>query len=405
MSAKSRTIGVVTVSRADYAICRPVLRLIASDPDLSLHLMVSGMHVSAAHGMTVCAIEADGFPIGDRVEMLVSADGPDGIAKSMGLGTIGFAQIFSRRRPDVLVVLADRFEMFAAALAAVPFNIPIAHIEGGDLTEGAFDDALRHSLTKLSHLHFVSTETAAARVRQLGEEPWRVVVSGAPSLDNMEASRLRTAEELERHYGVKFEPAPLLVTFHPVTREIGDVRRQITELLGAIEEAGRPAIFTGANADTHGHIVSEEIARFVQANSSARFVENFGTEDYWSVMAHAGAMVGNSSSGLIEAPSLKLPVVNVGERQRGRVRAGNVIDVGNTREEIVRGIRRALDPGFRAGLQRLWNPYGSGHAAEVIVNRLKAVDLHDSRLLSKRFHDLQAAPGGHAVNSCSRCAA
>lgn len=388
MSGQRRIIGVVSANRADYAICLPLLRRIKADAALQLHLVVSGMHLSPQFGMTVNFIVADGFDIGDRVEMLLSSDTPEGIAKSMGLGTIGFAQLYARFRPDILVVLADRFEMHAAALAALPFRIPVAHIEGGDLTEGAIDDAFRHSLTKLSHLHFVSTEEAARRVRQLGEESWRVTVSGAPSLDNLKFFQPVTAEDLERKYGLMLTPPPLLVTFHPVTLEFEDTHRHIAELLGALEAFDMPMIFTMPNADTQGRIIADEIGKFVERHSAARLVENFGTRDYLSMMSFASAMVGNSSSGLIEAPSLKLPVVNIGSRQRGRVRAVNVIDVGYDRQEIVRGIQRALVPAFKAGLRDLQNPYGTGDAAGKIVERLKTVVLTDERLLSKTFQDM-----------------
>jgi UDP-hydrolysing UDP-N-acetyl-D-glucosamine 2-epimerase len=384
---RHRTIGVVSVSRADYSICLPVLRRIQADSDLKLHLIISGMHLSPEFGSTVDAIVADGFNIGDRVEMLLSTDTPEGIAKSMGLGTIGFAQVFARTRPDILIVAADRFEMHAAAVAALPFKIPVAHIEGGDLTEGAIDDALRHSMTKLSHLHFVSTDEYAGRVKQLGEEPWRVIVSGAPSLDNLKSFTLLSADELEQKYNVAMKPSPLLVTFHPVTLEYEEAGYQISELLAALEKYDAPIIFTRPNADTHGRIIDKEIRRFVDSHPSAHLVGNFGARDYWSVMSLAGVMVGNSSSALIEAPSLKVPAVNVGNRQRGRVRARNVIDVGYSRDEIARGIEKALDPDFRKGLRDLTNPYGAGDAAEKIVERLKTVNLTDGNILSKRFHD------------------
>lgn len=388
MTGRPRIIGVVSVSRADYSICLPVLRRIQADPDLELHLIISGMHLSPEFGSTVNAIEADGFDIGDRVEMLLSTDTPEGIAKSMGLGTIGFAQVFARTRPDILIVAADRFEMHAAAVAALPFKIPIAHIEGGDLTEGAIDDALRHSMTKLSHLHFVSTDEYARRVKQLGEEPWRVIVSGAPSLDNLKPSTFLQADELERKYKLTLKPPPLLVTFHPVTLEYEEAHYQISELLAALEKFDAPIIFTRPNADTHGRIIAEEIRRFVDGHPSAHLIDSFGTHDYWSVMSLAGVMVGNSSSGLIEAPSLKVPAVNVGNRQRGRVRARNVIDVGYSRDEIARGIQRAFAPDFRAGLRNLDNPYGSGTAAEKIVDHLKMVNLDDPCLITKRFCDI-----------------
>jgi UDP-hydrolysing UDP-N-acetyl-D-glucosamine 2-epimerase len=385
-----RDIAVVTGARSDYGIYVPLLRTITSDPALKLHLFVSGMHLSPEFGMTVRFIEQDGFAIADKVEMLLSSDSPQGIAKSIGLGVMGFAQSFDRTRPDILVVLGDRFEMYAATVAALPFRIPVAHIHGGELTLGAIDDAFRHSMTKLSHLHFVATEEYARRVVQMGEEPWRVTVSGAPSLDNLVAINLLSAEELEARFGFSLTTPPLLVTFHPVTLEYDRTERYVTELLAALHEMDMPVIFTMPNADTCGRLIIPIIEGYVTEHRSAWFVDNLGTQAYFSLMARAAAMVGNSSSGIVEAASFRLPVVNIGSRQEGRVRAGNVIDVSYDRADVVRGLRTALDTQFRAGLKNLVNPYGQGEAAQKIVDRLRTVSL-DDRLMFKRFFDLPAS--------------
>lgn len=381
-----RRIGVVTTARSDYGIYRPLLQRLHADADIDLRVLVTGMHLSPEFGLTVKAIEADGFPIAERVEMLLASDSPEGIAKSIGLGVIGFAQAYARFRPDILIVLGDRFEMYAAALAAVPFTIPIAHLHGGEVTQGAFDEALRHSLTKLSHLHFVSTDEYARRVRQLGEEPWRVCVAGAPSLDNLRLVPLLSPDEVRQQYGVALQPPPLLVTFHPVTLEPAQAEAQISELLAALEAAHLPVVFTGVNADTGGRIIQQKINAFAQSQPAVQVLDNLGTRGYFSLMRYAAAMVGNSSSGLIEAPSFELPVVNIGTRQAGRVRAANVIDVDTERAAMLAGIRRAVSPEFRAGLRGLINPYGDGTAAEKIVARLKSVEL-DRRLIMKRFVD------------------
>lgn len=381
-----RRIGVVTTARSDYGIYRPLLHRLHADADIDLRVLVTGMHLSPEFGLTVKAIEADGFPIAERVEMLLASDSPEGIAKSIGLGVIGFAQAYARVRPDILIVLGDRFEMYAAALAAVPFTIPIAHLHGGEVTQGAFDEALRHSLTKLSHLHFVSTAEYARRVRQLGEEPWRVCVAGAPSLDNLRTVQLFSQDEMRQQYGVALQPPLLLVTFHPVTLEPDQAEAQISELLAALEVAQLPVVFTGVNADTGGRIIQQKIDAFAQSQPTVQVLDNLGTRGYFSLMRQATAMVGNSSSGLIEAPSFELPVVNIGTRQVGRVRAANVIDVDTDRAAILAGIRRAVSPEFRAGLRGLINPYGDGTAAEKIVARLKSVEL-DRRLIMKRFVD------------------
>lgn len=382
-----RTVGVVTVARSDYGIYLPVLQRIQEDPDLRLHLIVAGMHLSPEFGLTVRAIEEDGFEVGERIEMLLSSDTPEGVAKSMGLGTIGFAQAYARYRPDILLVLGDRFEMVAAVVAALPFKIPVAHIHGGESTEGSIDEAIRHSITKMSHLHFVATETYARRVIQMGEEPWRVIVSGAPSLDNLRRIRLLSREELQEKYGLDLKAPFLLVTYHPVTLEYEQTEMQVRELLAAMEEIDSPVIFTYPNADTYSRVIIGMIQEFAARRPSAQLVINLGTQGYLSMMQYAAAMVGNSSSGIIEAASFKLPVVNIGNRQLGRVRGKNVIDVGYTRTEILAGIEKALSNEFRTTLSDMVNPYGDGHAAERIVDRLKHVKLNDE-LLRKRFYEM-----------------
>jgi UDP-hydrolysing UDP-N-acetyl-D-glucosamine 2-epimerase len=385
-----RAISAVTAARSDYGIYLPVLRRIREDADLSLRLIVTGMHLSPEFGLTVKEIEADGFEVAERVETLLSSDTPQGIAKSIGLGVLGFAQVYAHSRPDVLLVLGDRFEMYAATLAALPFKIPVAHVHGGELTQGAIDDALRHSMTKLSHLHFVSTQEYARRVIQMGEEPWRVVVSGAPSLDNLRLVKLFTREELAARFGLRLGREPfVLVTFHPATLEYEQTEWQVAELLAALEVCGLPVIFTMPNADTSGRTIARMIEEFTATHRSAQAVDNLGTQGYFSMMALAAAMVGNSSSGIIEAASFELPVVNVGSRQRGRVRGENVIDVDYNRASILEGLREALAPGFREKLRGIRNPYGSGAASEKIVEVLKQVQL-DDKLVTKRFHDLGA---------------
>ena len=385
-----RTIGVVTVARSDYGIYLPILKKIQTDPKLKLQLFVTGMHLSPDFGYTVQVIEDDGFQIHERVEMLLASDTPEGIAKSMGLGTIGFAQAFSRSRPDILVVLGDRFEMYTAALAALPFNIPVAHIHGGELTQGAIDDALRHSITKLSHLHFVSTKLYANRVEQMGEEPWRVIVSGAPGLDTIKEIELLNRQDFMSKYDIEIdEKAFLLVTFHPVTLELDKTKLQVTELLTALKESGMPIIFTMTNADTNSRLIIKMINKFVEDHTYAQAVGNLGTLGYFSLMGLASAMVGNSSSGIIEAASFKLPVVNVGNRQQGRIRPKNVIDVGYSHEDILEGISRSLSTEHQPNLTGD-NPYGDGNAAERIVNKIKNVKLNDD-LIKKRFIDLGEA--------------
>lgn len=388
-----RTIGVVSVGRSDYGMYVPVLRQIQAQADLRLRLFVTGMHLSPEFGLTARDIEADGFAIHERIEMLLSSDTPEAIATSSGRGVMGFAHAYARTRPDLLMVLGDRFEMHAAALAALPFKIPVAHIHGGELTQGAMDDALRHSITKLSHLHFVATEEYRRRVLQMGEEPWRVVVSGSPTLDHLRMISLLGPNELTARYGVRVNPPPLLVTFHPVTLEYERVEWHVGELLAALEACGCPALFTMPNADTNGRVIRRMIHAYVQDHPHAQAVENLGTQGYFSLMACAPAMVGNSSSGIIEAPSFGLPVVNIGTRQDGRIKARNVVDVGYQRDDVLRGITQALEPGFRAALHGLSNPYGDGRAAEMIIHQLKTIELGD-RLIRKRFADVPVEQAG-----------
>lgn len=384
-----RKIGVVTTSRADYGIYNPVLKLIKADPDVRLHLYVSGMHLSPEFGLTVKQIEADGFEIGDRIETLLSSDTPEGISKSMGLALIGFSQAFAHSDIDLLVVLGDRFEMHAAALAALPFKIPVAHIHGGEVTRGAIDDALRHSITKLSHVHFVATKTFANRIIQLGEEPWRVMVTGAPSLDNLQLLDLLDREELLKKFGLEIQQDPfLLVTFHPVTLEYENTEWQTKELLAALENISLPCIFTMPNADTHGRVIRRLINEFVDHHPRSQAIENLGTQGYFSLMRLASAMIGNSSSGMVEAASFELPVVNIGTRQMGREGGKNVINVEYPRQAVEIGIKEAIKPEFKASLAGMENPYGNGYAAVKIVQQLKSMKI-DQKLIMKVFYDLE----------------
>jgi len=361
------------------------MRRMLKDPELRLVLFVTGMHLSPDFGLTVDAIKADGFEISEQIEMLLSSDSPEGIAKSMGLGAIGFSQAYSRTSVDLLLVLGDRFEMLAAVVAALPFNIPIAHIHGGEITEGAIDDCIRHAITKMSHLHFVATDEYRQRVIQMGEQPSRVIVSGAPTLDNLSALNLMNREEIERVYGLSRSSPFLLVTYHPVTLDHSSTQSQITEVISALEATSLDVFFTYPNADTSSRTIVREIQEATQRSHRMKVANSIGTRAYFSLMSHAAAMVGNSSSGIIEAASFRLPVVNIGSRQKGRTRPTNVIDVECNREGIEKGIRRALSGEYRQSLETLINPFGDGRASERIVATLKSVDLNT--LIHKQFHE------------------
>jgi len=382
-----RTIGVVTVARSDFGILLPLLRRVEADPETALRLYVTGMHLAPEFGLTVNMIESAGIPVGERIEMLVSSDEPEGVAKSMGLGVLGFAQSFAAVRPDILVVMGDRFDMAAGPLAALPFKIPVAHIHGGEVTIGAIDDALRHSLTKLSHLHFASTEEYARRIAQMGEEEWRITVSGAPGLDSLRAVERLDRDAFAARFGVRLPERFLLVTYHPVTLQFDRAEEQLREFLAALDACGLPALCTLPNADTKGRAMGQTVREFARGRPQMMIVDNLGTEGYFSAMGMATAMVGNSSSGIIEAPSFRLPVVNVGIRQEGRIRAANIVDVGPSTAEILAGIEAATSDAFRESLKDMVSPYGDGHASERILERLKGVPL-DDRLVLKRFVDL-----------------
>lgn len=381
-----KRIAVVTSSRADYGYLLPIIRELSNAPEFDLQLIVSGSHLSPAHGSTVRAIEEDGFAIAERVELLTDSDSASAIAKAIGIGVIGFAQAYARLEPDLLLLLGDRFEMFAAAAAMLPFAKPIAHIAGGESSEGAIDEAIRHSLTKMSHLHFVQTSQYRDRVVQMGEEPWRVTVSGSPSLDNLREFSPLPERELSERVGLSLDCPPLLVTFHPVTLEYSAARDQIGEVLAAVEASGLPVVFTAPNADTNGQEIRGAIESFVaQHAASASLVVNLGTRGYFSLMQKALLMLGNSSSGIIEAASFSLPVVNVGDRQRGRIHGENVIDVPCTRDAILTAMRAAAASSFRDRIRGMQNPYGEGNAAKAIVDILRRTPF-DRSLLLKRFY-------------------
>lgn len=381
-----RTIAVVTVGRSDFGIYRPILRAIQQAPDLALRLLVSGMHLSPEFGYTVDAIEEEGFHVDERLDMLLSSDRPEGASISMGLGVVGFGQSFARARPDILLVLGDRFEMYAAVIAALPFRIPVAHIAGGEVTEGAIDDAIRHCITKLSHLHFVSTQPYAERVIRLGEEPWRVSVAGAPGLDNLASVEISDFETLRASLGLEIEQPFIMATYHPATLNDMSPSAQIAEVFAAIDSRDVPVVFTMPNADPGGRLIWDQIREFAKGRPNVHHVENLGTQAYFSMMATSALMLGNSSSGIVEACSFGLPVINIGNRQQGRVRGPNVIDVECDQDRIVVGIDKALDQTFRQSLEGVSNPYGDGAASDIIVERLRTVEL-GSRMITKKFYD------------------
>lgn len=387
MTATLRRVGVVTVARSDYGHLRPVLEGIQRAPELEAVLYVAGAHLDPAFGSTVREIEADGFAIAERLPLPGGGDSPEAIAASTGRGVEAFARAFARGRPDLLVVLGDRFEMLAAAVAALPFALPVAHIHGGEVSEGAMDNQIRHAITKLAHLHFASAAPHARRIAQMGEEAWRIHTVGGPGLDRITARPALSREALASELDLPAAGPWLLVTFHPVTLEYRDTAAHVDELLAALEKTDGTLILTYPNADTSGRLIMERLEEFAGRHPArCRLVRNLGERLYLSLLRHADVMVGNSSSGLIEAPSFGLPAVNIGARQRGRLRGANVIDVEPARHEILRGIETAQTPAFRALARGGGNPYGDGRTAPRIVEILRTVPL-DARLVQKRFAD------------------
>lgn len=383
-----RRIGVVTVARSDYGILRPLLRRLAAEREVELQLIAAGMHLAPAFGHTIDEIRADGFAIAATVAATPEGDGPADMARAMGVGTIGFADAYEKLRPDLLILLGDRFEMHAAAVAAVPFLIPLAHISGGAVTQGAIDDGFRHSITKLAHVHFVENELHGARVRQMGEDPRRVIETGALGIDGMLETQWLSVSELNQRFGLALDPArpPLLVTFHPVTRDYQNTGKHAEALLAALADSRLPMVFTYPNADTAGRELIGLIEKFVAARADAWAVPSFGSQGYFSMMRIAAAMVGNSSSGIVEAATLQVPVVDVGDRQAGRPAGANVVRVACEKAAILAAIRRVASADFKRSLQGLANPYGDGHAAPKIVAALRDLDLADPGLIRKAFH-------------------
>lgn len=376
-----RRIGVVTTSRADYSHLYWPLRELAADPRIELGVFVLGPHLSPQFGNTIAEIERDGFPIRARIECLLSSDSDTGMAKTIGIAIQSLADALTAWRPDLLLLIADRYEMLAPAAAAVALRIPIAHIEGGEISQGAIDDQVRNAITKLAHIHFTSTETARRRVIAMGEEAWRVHRAGAPSLDHLRRSKLLNRKVLEERLGLHFEPPTILVAWHPVTI-LRDTNAEADALFRGLGVAEGQLIFVYPNTDAGSYALIERTRSLANKRENTHIFINLDAVTYWSLLGQVDAMVGNSSSGIMEAASFGLPVVNVGIRQQGRERARNTIDVPADSGGIARGLRRALDPGFRKNLRGMKNPYGNGAAAKAILRVLAEVPL--DRILMKK---------------------
>ena len=383
----TRKICVVTGTRAEFGLLRLLMQEIQNEPQLELQVIATGMHLSPEFGLTYLQIEADGFRIDRKVEMLTSSDSPAGIAKSMGLGLIGFADALSELRPDLIVLLGDRFEIFAAAAAALVARIPLAHLHGGETTEGAFDEALRHSITKMSHLHFVASEEYRRRVIQLGEQPEHVFLVGGLGVDNIMRLKLLARRDLEASLGFKLGAKNLLITFHPVTLETASAAMQMQELLAALAELDdTQLIFTMPNADTDGRELIKMVEQFVARHANAHAYTSLGQLRYLSCISHVDGVVGNSSSGLLEAPTFKKGTINIGDRQKGRLQASSVLNCKPNRADIADALAKLYSPAFQRSLNQVINPYGFGGAAAKVLNVIKNFPL--DHLIKKVFHDL-----------------
>lgn len=384
----TRKICVVTSTRAEYGLLRWVMQGIQEAPELTLQVITTGMHLSPEFGLTWHEIEKDGFTIDRKVEMLLSSDTPVGVAKSMGLGLIGFADALQALQPDILVVLGDRFEILSAAAAALVARIPVAHLHGGETTEGAMDEAIRHSITKMSHLHFVAAEAYRRRVIQLGEHPDRVFLVGGLGTDSILKLDLLDRPTLEKALDFKFGQRNLLITFHPVTLEKGTAAEQMTELFAALDMLeDTHLIFTMPNADTDGRVLFRLIEDFVARHpQTAKAFTSLGQLRYLSTVAQVDAIVGNSSSGLAEAPSFKKGTINIGDRQAGRLKAKSIIDCRPDRQAIVDALAQLYSPAFQELLKSVCNPYGEGGASKKIMEVLRGYPLEG--LLKKSFFNL-----------------
>ncbi len=384
-----RKICIVTGTRAEYGLLYWLMKDIREDSNLELQIIATGMHLSPEFGLTYRQIEEDGFKIGRKIEMLLSSDTPIGVSKSMGLGMIGFAEAYADLKPDIAVLLGDRFEIFSAAAAAMIARIPIAHLHGGEATEGLIDEPIRHSITKMSHLHFTATGEYKRRVIQLGESPARVFNVGGVGIDNIKRLKLLNRNEFEDSINFRLGPKNLMITFHPVTLENATAAEQVQNLLDALDELQYTRfIFTKPNADTEGRVIIKIIDEYVSRNShKAIAFASLGQLRYLSAMQFVDGVVGNSSSGLAEAPTFKIGTINIGDRQRGRIKAESVIDCEPDKLFILNAIRRLYSEEFQDKLINVKNPYGEGGVSKKIKNVLKEVDL--TNILKKEFYDTE----------------
>ena len=380
-----RKIAVITSSRADYGHLYWPLRDLSQHPEVDLRIVVLGSHLSPEFGYTIQEIERDGFKIDARIECLLSSDSDVGMAKTTGLAMLSLADLFGQMRPDLLLLIADRYEMLAPASVALALRIPIAHIEGGEISEGAIDDAVRNALTKLSHIHFTSTRRARLRVIAMGEEEWRVHRAGAPSLDHLRRQAFLDKDQLESRLQIELQDPAILVAYHPVTIA-RDTVSEADALFDALSTLPDQILFCYPNVDAGSRVLIERAKEFATSRKSSRVFINLDPITYWSILKHVNLVLGNSSSGIMETASLALPTVNVGIRQQGRERTCNILDAVPEASAIREAIRKAKTPEFRASLNGMSNPYGDGSASEKIVSVLSTVPLSPQLLMKRHFY-------------------
>lgn len=384
----TRRVCIITGARADYGHLSSIMTAVQRHADLTLQTIVTGQHLDSRFGETWKVIAEDGFGIDDKVDLQLGKDTPLETARAVGRGVSLIAESLELLSPDIVLVLGDRFEILAAAQAALLLNIPVAHVHGGEITEGAMDDAIRHAITKMARLHFCAAEPYAARVQQMGEVPSHVFNVGAPGLDRLSTLEFLTRDELASDLGVDLSGRLFLITYHPVTLHLDQGEEAVSEFVGALETFDQAAmVFTGVNSDPGHKVIGDAIAAFVAQSPNRRvMVNSLGQRRYLSAAREADVIIGNSSSGLIEAPALGVPTVNIGDRQKGRLRGQSVIDCGDERDAIAAAITSALDPAFKAQAQQADPPYGRGGATAKIVDVLARVDL--GQLSTKPFHDI-----------------
>lgn len=387
---RMKEICVITGTRAEYGLLKPLIEKIAADESLSLQLIVTAMHLSPEFGLTYQSIEADGYSIDKKIETVLSSDTSVGIAKSMGLTQISFAEAFDDLNPDLIVVLGDRSEIFAAVSVATVSCIPVAHIHGGELSFGAYDDAFRHSISKMSHLHLTSTDEYRNRVIQLGENPERVFNVGAIGLDNIIGSDLMSKEEFEDSIDFKLGKKNILLTYHPVTLENATSKDQFSEITQALDELrDTNVILTYPNSDKDGRIIIKMIEEYVSKRDNCMAIPSLGLKRYLSALQYVDVVLGNSSSGIIEVPYYKIATVNIGDRQKGRTRCASIIDCAPNKNSIKEAIDYAYSDEFKKKVETMDNPYGNGNASSKILEVIKNTDI--AELLKKEFYDVSFA--------------